>query len=129
MTLKAMAAFGLALLVAALPVIPPEHVHEQVASSGGRALVHRHAVPHSPAHRHAASATVDDSDSVLTIDPLFTVVAKVYVAGPVLAKTDIAVDSPRNWSFRIRTFEAVPIHGPPRGPTQLRAPPSRSSLL
>ena len=127
--LKALAAFALAFVVTALPVIPPEHVHEQVGPSGlHHAVAHRHAAPHALAHRHADSPRLDDVDPVLVVGPLFITTARVYFAAPALPERTFESQRSVNRSVFHQRLKATPIHGPPRGPCSLRAPPLSSSL-
>jgi hypothetical protein len=121
----------LAAGLAALPLAPVEHVHRTEGADGQRRLVahahvedHRHAEPSDDLVTHVE----DDDTVVLTIDRVFvpeqpaphlemTAAAAVYLP-PLAAVRAGAAD---------RYLQRL-IHGPPRGPTSLRAPPSTPAV-
>ena len=118
--------------LAALPLAPVEHVHRTDGPDGHQVVAHAHFEDH---HHQAASdddhlAThVEDDDSVvLTLDRVFvpeqaarhldmTAAAGIYLP-PLAVVRAGAAD---------RYLQRL-IHGPPRGPTSLRAPPSTPAV-
>lgn len=118
----------LAAAVAWLPLAPPEHVHEAEEHGHQHLLVHRHASTHhfALAGQHHDGVFDDDDDApVLTVASVFTVPAPA--AGLSQALTHSVVLPAPPVSTRVdRTPQYVErqIHGPPRAPTGLRAPPS-----
>jgi hypothetical protein len=118
--------------LAALPLAPVEHVHRTDGPDGHQVVAHAHFEDH---HHQAASdddhlAThVEDGDSVvLTLDRVFipehaashldmTAAAGIYLP-PLAVVRAGAAD---------RYLQRL-IHGPPRGPTSLRAPPSTPAV-
>jgi hypothetical protein len=118
---------GLALAIGLLPIVPSEHVHEGIGPDG-----HLHVVAHRHAHAHPLisqlhrAASIEDTDPIVTIEPLFGAPAPIaspaplvlmvrIVSGPVLARHSTPGE-----------FVELAIHGPPLAPSQLRAPPSRA---
>jgi len=121
---------SLALLIGVTPVIPPEHVHQVEDHGRHHNLVHRHAAPHpTPLHSAEHQARLDDDDQpILTLDAVFTVTPIVRV--PVAVHTSTAMpDAPRVAAIlREPGFFERLIHGPPRAPAGLRAPPFATFL-
>jgi hypothetical protein len=125
--------FGLMLaaVVGFAPLAPPEHVHEAEEHGLHHLLVHRHAeqhgtVPHSREHRFVLD---DDDAPVLTLAAVFTIPATPDhlhgFAGELLRAIEALTpgDIPPS-----ADYERPVIHGPPRGPTSLRAPPSLPAI-
>ena len=118
--------------LAALPLAPVEHVHRTDGPDGHQVVAHAHFEDH---HHQAASdddhlAThVEDDDSVvLTLDRVFvpeqaaphldmTAAAGIYLPPRAVVRAGAAD----------RYLQRL-IHGPPRGPTSLRAPPSTPTV-
>ena len=125
----------LALLLAAamawLPLAPPEHVHEAEEHGHQHLLVHRHASTHyfALAGQHHDGVFDDDDAPVLTLAAVFTVPAPPDGVAPALTHSLILPAPPLSTTVD-RTPEYVErqIHGPPRAPTGLRAPPSTARL-
>ena len=118
--------------MAALPLAPVEHVHRTDGPDGQHLVAHAHLED----HHHQADADddhlathVEDEDSVvLTLD-------RVFVPQPVHHSVDMLVeaDSYQSPDAVVRPGVAARyqrrfIHGPPRGPTSLRAPPAIPSV-
>jgi len=118
--------------LAGLPLAPVEHVHRTEGSDGRHQVVaHAHLEDHhhaEPGDDHLATHVEDDDTVVLTIDRIFipeppvphlemTTAAAVYVP-PLAVVRAGAAD---------RYLQRL-IHGPPRGPTSLRAPPSTPAV-
>ena len=123
-------AAALALAIGALPVIPPEHVHHRDDDGRHHNLVHRHATLHT-SHRHTEphQVRIDDDDApVLTLDAVFTVTP--IVRAPMAVQTStVMLDPPRIvLTTRAPGFFERLIHGPPRAPASLRAPPLATFL-
>jgi len=118
--------------LAALPLAPVEHVHRTDGPDGHQVVAHAHFEDH---HHQAVSdddqlAThVEDDDSVvLTLDRVFIpeqpaphvdMTAPAGVHQPPLAV--VRAGAADRYLQRL-------IHGPPRGPTSLRAPPSTPAV-
>ena len=118
---------GVALTVAIglLPIAPPEHVHEHDSDGHHETVVHRHVqVHHSlPSGDHRHLAWDDDDTPVATLTDEYVAPATVQIgAPPVAAVTVLPVPQPLLLS-RAEFVERL-IHGPPRSPAALRAPPA-----
>jgi hypothetical protein len=118
--------------LAALPLAPAEHVHQTDGPDGHHAVVaHAHLEDHH--HRavadddHLATHVEDDDSVVLTFDRVFVgqsvhhvelaVEADSYLSPPAIVRAGVAARYQRRF-----------IHGPPRAPTSLRAPPTTPSV-
>lgn len=118
-------------LVAALglgPVVPPEHAHA-VEEHGHREVVvhqhaHSHAIGHLPIGRDAHRAFDHPDEPLLTLSAVYTTPAPQLPAIPgrivvgLVQPPLIEAGGPTNG------FVELLIHGPPRAPTGLRAPPA-----
>jgi hypothetical protein len=115
---------ALGLGVALLPVMPPEHVHDVRTPDGHHhALVHRHVSVHSVRHPQQPTR-LDDVDPVQTLESAFITTAVVTAPAPAL-RVAWTVQTPLFGIDSARTeFVERVIHGPPRFPAALRAPPS-----
>ena len=112
-----------------IPVAPPEHVHEAEEHGQHHAIVHRHAAAHTATHhdRDHDGVLDDDDGSILTLEPIYTVPSAVTLSIP-SAPIAVRLDPPV-YTFAIKTeYVERLIHGPPRAPTGLRAPPLPSRL-
>ena len=121
----------LALAMGSLPVVPPEHVHEKEEHGHEHVLVHRHLGAHVTAHHHESGDAMFDEDEGLTLalDAVYT----VPPPAPVLSQPPAIVlaliePPPVHFTSRSRDDVEYLIHGPPRAPTGLRAPPLSSRL-
>jgi hypothetical protein len=125
--------FALVAAVGVVPLAPPEHVHERLDQDHHDVLVHRHAEPHGAHHRSAGShhdGIFDDDDAPVLI------LSTTYTVPPAAMG---AIGAPPS-VFRVLTPPAVQtlhgprafvehlIHGPPRAPAALRAPPSHPTV-
>lgn len=122
---------ALAVLLVVGPALPPEHVHE-IEEEGHRALlVHHHFQVHNSLHHDADHAAVVDHDdaAVMTVAPMFTVpAARTAIAAPAVVRL-VRVDPPAAPpTHRVAEYVDLLIHGPPRAPASLRAPPVAASL-
>jgi len=114
-----------------IPIAPPEHVHEEEEHGHETLLVHRHLGAHTlPQHLSGHEPIFDHEDApILTFDPVYVVPsASNPVAEP--ASTLVAMIEPPAGEtlHRSRDYVERLIHGPPRAPTSLRAPPASSRL-
>jgi len=118
----------LAAALGILPLVPAEHAHETEADGHSRIVVHQHAPAHSigyPPGDHHRQGTVDHPDDpVLTFSTVFTTSAPQTLAFPV--RVVVAVIQPVHLDVGRASSGFVErlIHGPPRAPSGLRAPPA-----
>ena len=121
----------LSAAVAWLPLAPPEHVHEAEEHGHQHLLVHRHAGTHhfALAGEHHDGAFDDDDAPVLTLAAVFTIPASPGVLASAVTHSLVLPALPVGPRVD-RTPEYVErqIHGPPRAPAGLRAPPSTARL-
>ena len=125
-SLSRVTGFVLIAAIGGIPLAPPEHVHESHHPEHHGAVAHRHVEAHSALHHVANHDGVfdDDDDEVLTLSCVFIRVAPVQLSAPP-AQAPVRLEPPV-----VRTSPLPPdyvelvIHGPPRAPTSLRAPPS-----
>lgn len=116
---------ALSLAIGLLPIAPPEHVHEREAHGHAQVVVHRHMPPHGFLEHHREhQASLDDDDApVLTLTTVYTVPGSIVLAVPEQSAGAL-IEPPEQRSIeRVLTKFDVPIHGPPRAPAGLRAPP------
>jgi len=107
-----------------LPIAPPEHVHKHEDHGHAHVTIHRHLSPHSP-HRTERDSNFDDDDDspAITLDTIYNIAPSIVIAAPERSVIE-RIDPPT-----LRRIErpladvSVLIHGPPRAPTGLRAPP------
>lgn len=106
--------------------MPPEHVHEAEEQGHVQAVVHRHLPDHGLFERHSDHrATVDHGeDPVLTLSSVYNLPVPFVMVAPVLrVEAQIEPPEPRRLE-RASTDVEILIHGPPRAPAGLRAPPA-----
>ena len=122
-----------ALLAAALglgPIVPPEHVHETEEHGHHQRVAHRHAdahplVPPGPQNR----AFHNDDDPILTLAAAYTVPSVPAMAPPAPESVVVLPEPALAAAFHRDGDSREPlIHGPPRAPASLRAPPRSSRL-
>ena len=121
----------LALAVGGLSSAPPEHVHEAEDHGHEHLLVHRHLAAHAKDHHQNGHDGVldDDGAPVLTIDAVYTVPATTtLLAAPPSVVIALAEPPTINLLSGHPDYVERLIHGPPRAPTGLRAPPLPSHL-
>jgi hypothetical protein len=122
-------ALVLATAIGLIPFVPPEHVHESDEHGHHHVLVHRHGPGQAGAHHsHDHTGVFDDDDGpVVTLAPVFAAPVEPVLTAPV-SSAGVVLEPPLAGSVRRGTREVeILIHGPPRAPASLRAPPS--SLL
>jgi hypothetical protein len=123
-------ALALAASVASLTVVPPAHVHDEDEDGHHELLVHRHLSAHVLLHHEFSHGVIDHADErIVTLDDVFTIPsAPVPVTAPPVATVTI-LDSPAVvLQVRLPRYVEPLIHGPPRAPAGLRAPPFTSYL-
>jgi len=116
---------ALSLAIGLSPIAPPEHVHEREAHGHARVVFHRHMPPHGflEHHREHQTSLDDDDAPVLTLTTVYTVPGSIVLAVPEQSASAL-IEPPEQQSIeRVLTKFDVPIHGPPRAPVGLRAPP------
>jgi hypothetical protein len=117
----------LAAAIGVVPLAPPEHAHESHDPDHHGVRVHRHSQGHT-GHHHAAAhdqALEDDDAPVMTVQAVLGgPVPPVVVSAPI--GEPVPVVQPPSMAGILPTAEYVEllIHGPPRAPASLRAPPS-----
>jgi len=116
--------FALALAIGGLPVVPPQHVHDEAGPGNQHHLVvHRHAPAHRIAPPLEGRPSLEDADPVETIQEVFIAPSPVTIAAPavqVLATVEFC-----ETVCRLLPFDRIEpvIHSPPGSPSALRAPP------
>jgi hypothetical protein len=112
-----------------LPVVPPEHMHEEEEHGHARVL-HRHLKPHDVLEHHGEHRSrVDDHDSpVLTLSASYNVPQPVVIAAPGRVAASWVEPPPPRPAARAFVDVDILIHGPPRAPTPLRGPPVSPAL-
>lgn len=107
------------------PVAPPEHVHEAEEHGHHFTVIHRHFEGHH-AGDHAArhQAVIDhDEDPILTLATVYTIPPSPSADSP-LELVDVRVNTVESHCGEWAAADVdILIHGPPRAPTSLRAPP------
>jgi hypothetical protein len=115
----------LTVAIGLVPLAAPEHVHEREEDGHAQVVVHRHMPPHGfGEHHRAPEAALDhDEEPVLTLTTVYTVPGPVVLAAPERSARALVEPPERQRIERVLTKFDVPIHGPPRAPAGLRAPP------
>jgi hypothetical protein len=117
-------ASALSLAIGVLPLAPAEHVHEREDHGHAQVVVHRHMPPHGLLGHREYQASLDDDDApVLTLTTVYTVPSSLALATPERSASEFVEPPERKSIDRVLTGFDVPIHGPPRAPSGLRAPP------
>jgi len=110
------------------PVIPAEHAHEIEADGHRQVIVHQHAHPHAMGHaphdRDSRRAFDHPDDPILTLTAVYTAPSPQLPALPV--RTTVGAVQPLRLAVGYTATQLVEllIHGPPRAPNGLRAPPT-----
>ena len=115
----------LGVVVGVFPIAPPEHMHETEEEGHAHVLVHRHSPVHELFDDHDdPPETLDHNEGPAhTLSSVYNVPNPVLITGPVLIVTaQVEPPEPRRLE-RSSTDVEILIHGPPRAPTGLRAPP------
>ena|SRR5580765_4879307 len=112
------------------PIAPPEHLHEAEEEGHLHFFIHRHLPDHALLEHHSDHhpATVDHDDGpVFTLSSVYNVPTSFVIVAPVqIVTAHVEPPEPRRVE-RLFTDVDILIHGPPRAPTGLRAPPSLST--
>ena len=122
------------VLVAAvgwIPIAPPEHVHEEEEHGHETLLVHRHLGAHALlSHASGHEQVLDHEDApILTFESVYVVPAAQSAVAEPPSIVVATIDPPAGEILhRSRDYVERLIHGPPRAPTSLRAPPAVSRL-
>jgi len=125
------------VLVAAVGLVPlasPEHVHEVEDHGHVQVVVHRHLQAHgivaADTHHDGrdAARTVDHSDGpITTLDQHYVVRTVARLALPASSVPVTFAEAQPSHRIGFAGFINQLIHGPPRAPAGLRAPPARLS--
>lgn len=119
----------LAMAVTGLPLAPPEHAHQADDHGHEHMLVHRHLETHSPTHQADHDGVTDhDEAAILALDPVHAVPPVPLVIGAPVSSVVSFVEPPALVLVSHRDSVEPLIHGPPRTPNGLRAPPSLTRL-
>ena len=123
-------ALALAASVVSLTVAPPAHVHEAEEEGHHELLVHRHLSAHPLAPRDHGHGGIDHADErILTLDSAFTIPSAPTLSAPLPPATIAILEPPVAVSAAgLPDYFEPLIHGPPRAPAGLRAPPVTSRL-
>jgi hypothetical protein len=109
-----------------VPLAPAEHVNEAEEQGHLQVVVHRHLHEHGLFEHHAdrRSGTVDHGEGpVVTLSSVYNIPTSIVILGlPRTAGTVVETPAPRRLE-RTSSDPEILIHGPPRAPTGLRAPP------
>jgi len=124
---------GLALVAAVgwIPVAPPEHVHEEEEHGHETLLVHRHLGAHARSQHWSRHEQILDHEDppILTFDPVYVVPSALNAVAEPPSIVVALIEPPAGEVLhRSRDYVERLIHGPPRAPTSLRAPPAVSRL-
>ena len=116
----------LGVVMGVFPIAPPEHMHESEEEGHVHVVVHRHLPVHPLVAHHSDHhpATVDhDEGPVLTLSSVYKIPSTVVILGPTqTVTTHVEPPQPQRLERSWADVEIL-IHGPPRAPTGLRAPP------
>jgi hypothetical protein len=118
----------------ALPLLPVEHVHESQLDGHHEVLVHRHSEMHHAGddveHLDKQGRAFDhDDEHTITLSSSFTARSSYRSVPPVPAEVVLLASTPLivTASPTVDYVERL-IHGPPRAPSGLRAPPLSTRL-
>jgi hypothetical protein len=116
--------FVATLAIGLLPVVPPEHVHEVEEHGHLELVVHRHLQAHGLAATHDHSTVDHDDAPIVTLDQDYVVPASWHLDAVDHRDAVPLVAAPTGSRLAFSGFVQRLIHGPPRGPTPDRGPPS-----
>jgi hypothetical protein len=113
-----------AACLALAPILPAQHVHEANHHGHGR-VAHQHLSPHHlPAPETALGHHVErDDEPILTLTTVYTVPPPPGMAAPPADAVTLLTVPPVAVVRQHTQYVERVIHGPPRAPTSLRAPP------
>lgn len=111
------------LAMGVLPVVPAEHVHEVEEHGHVARHVHRHLQEHAVAVDHDA-LDHDDEAPARTLTQHYLVQTPTHPGAPAELVAVLLVPQPSTVHLAYAGFIERLIHGPPRGPTPDRGPPS-----
>ena len=121
--------FGSALLAAVIglvPIAPPEHVHEVEEHGHHHSILHRHVDEHGTPHSLEHHPAVDDHDAPALTLTVFYVVPDPAGSPAIPVPVVRTIVEPPTEDLLAPSSPYVEriIHGPPRAPAGLRAPPA-----
>ncbi len=108
--------------VAALAVLPPEHLHAAGTPEFSRTVVHRHYVT-SRSTRSSSSLEHGDHGAAVFLSSAFDTIQKFAVRPPVVAPSGVVIPPPVALLGHRAVSDGPPIHGPPKPSVPSRAPP------
>ena len=118
--------------LALLPAAPAEHVHELDEPGHAHVVLHRHLNAHRlldhPADTDHRAALDDHDGPVLTLTAIYNVVARADLNSPLCTAVAWIEPPASGRVYRPLADLQILIHGPPRAPTSLRAPPFSPSV-
>ncbi|MBI1874111.1 MAG: hypothetical protein HYS05_09510 [Acidobacteria bacterium] len=127
-SLRTVSAALLAGAMGLFPILPPEHAHDSEDRAGRHhVMVHRHANLHGLQAEHHGGASLDDTNPIATLEPVFTAPGPVSFPAPHFAVQALLEPAIIGRRPVHQAFDQQPIHGPPRAPAALRAPPRLSA--
>jgi hypothetical protein len=114
-----------------LPMAAPQHLHESEEHGHQRLALHRHHDMHGLVHAHAPGnvAVHEDDAPAVTLEVAYAAPARPAQTDPPSIVPFAAPEATIAGAlYRTPDYLGQLIHGPPRGPTGLRAPPALSRL-
>ena len=108
--------------VAALSVLPPEHLHAAGTPEFNRAVVHRHYFA-SHSTRSSSSLERGDHATAVFLSSAFDTIQKFAVGPPVVVPSAVVISPPVAPLGHRAVSDSPPIHGPPKPSVPSRAPP------
>ena len=109
--------------VAALAVLPPEHVHAAGTPEFSGTVAHRH---HVASHSTRSSSSLEHGDHGTAVFPssAFDTIQKFAVGPPVVVPSAVVIPPPAAPLGHRAALDSPPIHGPPKPSVPSRAPPA-----
>ena len=108
--------------VAALAVLPLEHLHAAGTPESSRPVVHRH---HVDSHSTRSSSSLEHGDHGTAVfsSSAFDTIQKFAVGPPVVVPSAVVIPPPVAALGHRAASDGPPIHGPPKLSVLSRAPP------
>ncbi len=108
--------------VAALSVLPPEHMHAADTPEFNRTVVHRH---HVASHSTRSSSSLERGDhaTAVFLSSAFDTIQKFAVGPPVVVPSAVVIPPPVAPLGHRAVSGSPPIHRPPKPSVPSRAPP------